>query len=116
MNNIAIDNHSMKNFIESYQEELERLMHNGEVVNAIPEINEMNPTVFLDRSSYKCRGDLWAVTYQFEKCYARIFDNGQILFVHFDDKHMRGRKEEFVTYYNDKQLVEEFKKHVDFLK
>lgn len=117
MNEIKIDTHSMENQISSMKAELERLKHKGEVVNAIPEINEMNPIVYLDKSAaQKNWGDAWCVTYQFDKCYARIFDCCRILFVHFDDEYMGGRKEDFVTYYDDDQLVEQFKKHVEFLK
>jgi hypothetical protein len=36
--------------------------------------------------------------------------------VHHDDVYGTGRKEELVPYYNDEQLVEEFKKHIEFLK
>lgn len=116
MNIIKIDTHSMENQIISLKQEFERLKHRGEVVSAIPEINEMNPTVFLDMADIEKWGRNWSVTLQFDKCYARIVDDCRILFVHFDDNYMNGRKEELVPYYSDEQLVEEFKKHVEFLK
>lgn len=116
MNEIKIDTHSMENQIVSMKEELERLKHKGEVVIAIPEINELNPIVFLDKAHIDKWGTHWSVTLQFDKCYARIVDNCRILFVHYDDYDLGGRKEDFVTYYDDNQLVEQFKKHVDFLK
>ena len=116
MNEIKLDCHSMENTILSLQEEMNRLKHKGELVIAIPEINEMNPLVFLDKADIEKWGRHWSVTLQFDKCYARIVDNCRILFVHFDDYYMGGRKEELVPYYSDEQLVEEFKKHVDFLK
>lgn len=116
MNEIKIDSHSMENRIQSLQAEMDRLKHKGEVVVAIPEINEMNPTVFLDIADINKWGRNWSVTLQFDKCYARIVDNCRILFVHFDDYDMGGRQEELVPYYSDEQLVEEFKKHVEFLR
>lgn len=117
MNTIKIDTHSMENQIISMKEQFERLKHRGEIVSAIPEINEMNPTVFLDQSSPQDNwGPSWCVTFQFDKCYACVYDMCRIKFVHFDDGYMNGRKEDFVTYYDDDQLVEQFKKHVDFLK
>lgn len=48
MNEIKLDCHSMENQILSLQKEMNRLKHKGEMVIAIPEINEMNPLVFLD--------------------------------------------------------------------
>lgn len=85
------------------------------MVIAIPEINEMNPLVFLDMADIEKWGRHWSVTLQFDKCYARIVDNCRILFVHFDDYYMGGRREELVPYHSDEELVEEFKKHVEFL-
>ena len=116
MNEIKIDSHSMENQIHSLQEEMNRLKHKGEVVVAIPEINELNPIVFLDKADIEKWGRHWSVTLQFDKCYARIVDNCRILFVHFDDYYMGGRKEELVPYHSDEELVEQFKKHVDFLR
>lgn len=116
MNQISINTRSMVNSIRSLTEELERLKHRGEIVCAIPEINEMKPYVFLDEAHIENWGDNWTVTFQFDKCYARITGNCQIQFVHHDDVYGTGRKEELVPYYDDKQLVEEFKKHVEFLK
>lgn len=116
MNEIKIDSHSMENEILSLQEEMKRLKHKGEVVIAIPEINEMNPLVFLDMTDIEKWGRHWSVTLQFDKCYARIVDNCRILFVHFDDYYMGGRKAELVPYHSDEELVDEFKKHVEFLK
>lgn len=117
MNEIKIDTKSMESFIKSYNDELARLTHYGEVVAAIPEINEMNPSIFLDNA----RGDSvwgggWTCTLQFDKCYARIYDTCRIRFVHYDNEYLNGRKEELVTFYDDEQLVEAFKKYVDFLK
>ena len=116
MKEIKIDSHSMENTILSLQAEMDRLKHKGEVVIAIPEINEMNPIVFLDKAHIEKWGNHWSVTLQFDKCYARIVDNCRILFVHFDDCDMNGRQEELVPYYSDEQLIEEFKKHVEFLR
>ena len=113
MNEIKIDCRSIESSIRSLQEEKDRLKHRGELVLSIPEINEMNPIVCFDRASYKNWGNSWTVTLQFDKCYARIFDSCRILFVHYD---LGGRRDDFVTYYSDEQLVEEFKKHVEFLK
>ena len=116
MKQIEINTRSMVNSIRSLEDELERLKHRGEIVCAIPEINEMNPDVFLDKVRIENWGDNWTVTFQFDKCYARITDNSRIQFVHHDDVYGTGRKEELVPYYSDEQLVEEFKKHVEFLK
>ena len=116
MNQIGINTKSMENRIHSLLTEMNNLKHRGEVVAAIPEINEMNPDVFLDMAHIKNWGDNWTVTFEFDKCYARITDNCRILFVHYDDYDMGGRQEELVPYYSDEQLVEEFKKHVEFLK
>jgi hypothetical protein len=94
---------------------MDRLKHRGELVLSIPEINEMKPDVFTDRvrtGSY----ENWSMTLQFDRCYARIFDNCRVMFVHFDNEYMHGRKEEVNTFYDDDQLVEAFKNHVEFLK
>ena len=115
MNEIKIDCRSIESSIRSLQEEMGRLKHRGELVLAIPEINEMNPIVYFDRATYKCWGNSWTVTLQFDKCYARIFDSCRILFVHYDDYELGGRQEDFVSYHSDEELVEEFKKHVEFL-
>lgn len=115
MNKIEIDTRSMTNAIKSYQDELERLKHYAEVAVAVPEINEMKPDVFTDRvrtGSYES----WSMTLQFDRCYARIFDNCRVMFVHFDNEYMHGRKEEVNTFYDDDQLAEAFKNHVEFLK
>lgn len=115
MKKIEIDTRSMTNAIKSYQDELERLKHYVEVAVAVPEINEMNPDVFTDRvrtGSY----EKWSMTLQFDRCYARIFDTCRVMFVHFDDEYGNGRKEEVNTFYDDNQLVEAFKNHVEFLK
>lgn len=116
MNEINIDCRSIETSIRSLEEEKERLKLRGEIVLAIPEINAMNPNVFIDRASIPNFGTNWTVTFQFDKCYARITDSCRIQFVHFDDEYMHGRVEELVPYYNDEQLVEEFIKHVEFLK
>ena len=117
MNEIKVNTKSMENSIQSLQAELARLTHFGEVVASIPEINEMNPNVYLDHTSGdKVWGGGWTCTVEFEKCYARIYDSCRIRFVHYDDEYMNGRKEELVPFYEDDQLIAEFKKHVDFLK
>lgn len=117
MNEIKIDTHSMENQIISMKEELERLKHRAEIVIAIPEINEMNPNVFFDKNSPQDNwGTSWCVLLEFDKCYACIYDMCRIKFVHYDDNYLGGRKEDFVTYYDDNQLVEQFKNHVEFLK
>jgi hypothetical protein len=117
MNEITINDRSMRDSIAFMQAELERLKLRGEIVCAIPEINEMKPNVFIDKSRPQDNwGSSWGVTFQFDKCYACVYDMCRIKFVHFDDNYMNGRQEDFVTYYNDEQLVEEFKKHVEFLK
>lgn len=116
MNQISINTNSMENMIHSLLAEMNNLRHRGELILSIPEINEMNPDVFLDKARIENWGDNWTVTFQFDKCYARITDNSRIQFVHHDDVYGTGRKEEIVSYYSDEQLVEEFKKHVEFLK
>lgn len=116
MNEIKIDCRSIETSIVSLQAEKERLKLRGEKVLAIPEINQMNPIVYFDRASYKGWGNSWTVTFQFDKCYARIFDSCRILFVHYEDYDLGGRQEDFVPYHSDEELVEEFKKHVEFLK
>lgn len=116
MNQISINTNSMENRIHSLLTEMNNLRHRGELILSIPEINEMKPDVFLDNAHIENWGDNWTVTFQFDKCYARITDNCRIQFVHHDDVYGTGRKEELVPYYNDEQLVEEFKKHVEFLK
>ena len=117
MNIIKIDTHSMENQIVSLKQEFERLKHRGEIVCAIPEINEMKPNVFLDQNSPRDNwGTSWCVTVEFDKCYACIYDMCRIKFVHYDDQYMNGRKEELVPYHSDEELVEEFKKHADFLR
>jgi len=47
---------------------------------------------------------------------ARIFDNCRILFVHNDDEYGNGHEEELVIAYEDENVVNEFKNHVEFLK
>lgn len=117
MNEIKIKSDSMASFIKSLQDEMERLVHYGEVVAAVPEINEMKPDVFLDHTNGdNVWGGGWTVVFQFDNCYARIYDSCRIRFVHFDDPYMSGRKEELVPYHSDEELVEEFKKHANFLK
>lgn len=111
MKNIVIDTHSMDNYIVSLKEELERLKTRARAVLGIPEIADMDPKVYLDRDDYN-----WRVVFAFEKCYAYFADNCRATFVHYDDGFMNGRKEETVTYYEDDQLVAEFRKHVEFLK
>lgn len=117
MKKIEIDTHRMVNSIQSLKEELERLTRRGELVAAIPEINALNPEVYVTRARADMNwGDAWCVTFQFDRCYARIFDCCRILFVHVDDEYGNGYKEELVTAYEDEDFVKEFKNHAEFLK
>lgn len=118
MNEIKIDSHRIHNAIEDLQKELVNLEHKANVVINIPEINAMNPIVEMCRiqSDRQCNWNGWTATFQFEKCYARIFDSCRVYFVHYDDVYLGGRKDELVPYYNDEELVKIFKEHVDFLK
>lgn len=118
MNEIKIDSHSMQNAIADMTKTLGNLEHKAGVVTNIPEINAMNPSVYLDHfyADKTCAWSGWTATFQFDKCYARIFDTCRVYFVHYDDTYLNGRKDELVPYYSDEELIKIFKEHVDFLK
>lgn len=118
MNEIKIDSHRMHDAIEDMKKTLDSLEHKANVVINIPEINAMNPLVdmYHSHADNTCRWGGWTATFQFDKCYARIFDTCRVYFVHYDDNYLNGRKDELVPYYNDGDLIKIFKEHVDFLK
>lgn len=111
MNEIKINTASIDHAIESLQNERNRLWHMGEAALSIPEINEMKPDVFFD----EVHGG-WTVTFQFAKCYARIYDSCRIRFVHSDDEYFSGCKEELSVYHDEETLIQAFKEHIEFLK
>lgn len=117
MNKIKIVTKSMERSIQSLQAELARLTHYGEIVASIPEINELNPNVYLDHvNGDNVWGGGWTTTFQFDRCYARVYDNCRVRLVHYDDDYLNGRKEELVPYHSDDELIKIFKEHADFLK
>ena len=77
MNEIKIKSDSMAYSIKSLQDEMERLVHYGEVVAAVPEINEMKPDVFLDHGRGYTR-NFWMSANQLEKAIREMGFNGTI--------------------------------------
>ncbi len=110
MNDIHVETKSVTKFIERLNAEIGRLKHMADVVCAIPEINAMNPTVYLDNDNG------WLVVFQFVKCWATVNDTCRARFVHYDSNYMDGRKEDVVPFYNDEDLITAFKNHVEFLR